>query len=242
MDPLIILAMFILFFAASVQGITGFGRALIAVPFMALFMPADEVVIIMILMGVVSAIIMVWKNYKSAHIKKVLPLIIAGIIGSIVGVQLLKILPVKELKIIMGSFIIFSAIVLAMGLRVKFKKMIPAYTIAGFISGLTNGAISFGGPPIVLFLQNQNETKNSFRANLSVFFLMIGLAGSINLFAAGMLTVPIALNALLLAPATVGGTYFGNFLSQRFDETIFRKLVLGILFISGAMAIILTLV
>ncbi|MBN1623988.1 MAG: sulfite exporter TauE/SafE family protein [Clostridia bacterium] len=242
MNPIILLAMLILFFAAAVQGITGFGRALIATPLIALFMPADETVIIMILMGFISAIVMVLKTFRNAHIKKVLPLIIAGVAGSMVGVYLLKIIPVRELKVVMGIFVIISAIILAAGIRIKFRRIIPAYAIAGFISGLTNGAISFGGPPIVLFLQSQNESKDSFRANLSVFFLIIGLTGSISLLASGMLTIPITLNALLLAPASIGGTFFGNFLSHRFDEGVFKKLVIGILLLSGAMAIIMTLI
>lgn len=242
MDPLIFVAMIILFLAATVQGITGFGRALIAAPLIVLFMAADETVVIMIIMGFVSAITMVWKTHKNADIKKIMPLLAAGIIGSIAGVQLLKIIPAKELKVVMGAFVIISAVILITGLRVKFKKEKLAYTIAGFISGLTNGAISFGGPPIVLFLQNQNESKNVFRANLSVFFLLIGLAGSISLLLNGLLTGPIALDALMLVPATVLGSYFGNYLSHKFDEEIFKKLVLAILFISGTLAIVPTLV
>ena len=241
LDPYIFLAMAILFLAASVQGITGFGRALIAAPLISLFIPADETVMIMILMGFASAIAMVSKTYKNAHIKKVIPLIAAGVIGSIAGVQLLRIIPVDELKIAMGVFVILSAIILATGVRVRFKRVVPAYTIAGFISGLTNGAISFGGPPIVLFLQNQDESKDSFRANLSVFFLVIGFTGSLNLLTSGMLTGQIALKALLLLPATIGGTYLGNFLSGKFEESIFKKLVLSILVLSGVMAIIMTL-
>ncbi len=242
MDPYILIAMVILFLAAAVQGVAGFGRALIAAPLIALFLPADETVIIMILMGFFSAIVMVIKTYRNAHIKKVLPLITAGVLGSIAGVQLLKITPVRELKIIMGIFVIMSAVILATGIRVKFKKVIPAYAVAGFISGMTNGAISFGGPPIVLFLQNQDESKDSFRANLSIFFLVIGFAGSLNLFTSGLLTGPIAMNALYLLPAAIGGTFLGNFLSHKFDEGFFKKIVLVILFLSGLMAIVLTLV
>ena len=242
MDPLIFLAMAILFIAAAVQGIMGFGRALIAAPLIALFIPADETVVLMILMGFVSAVAMVWKTHRYAHLKRIIPLVIAGIAGSIAGVQLLKVIPLKELKIVMGIFVIISAVILATGVRVKFKKEIPAYTIAGLISGFTNGAISFGGPPIVLFLQNQDESKNSFRANLSLFFLVIGLTASINMIANGLLDAHTAINALLLVPATLGGTFLGNFLSHKFDEELFKKLVLGILFVSGTLAVIMTLV
>lgn len=242
MEPMIIVAIIIVFTAAMVQGIAGFGRALISAPLIALFMPADETVVIMIVLGFVGAVVMVLKTYRNLHLKKMIPMVIAGVLGSIAGVQILSVIPVKELKIVMGAFIIISAIILATGYRVKIKNERIAFSIAGFIGGLTNGAISFGGPPTVLFLQNQNEEKNAFRANLSFFFLTIGLVGGLNLLLNGMLTAELAATSGILAIPTILGTFFGNFLSHKFPEDIFRKIVLVILFIAGIMAIVMSLV
>ena len=242
MEPMIIVAIIIVFTAAMVQGIAGFGRALISAPLIALFMPADETVVIMIVLGFVGAVVMVLKTYRNLHLKKMIPMVIAGVLGSIAGVQILSVIPVKELKIVMGAFIIISAIILATGYRVKIKNERIAFSIAGFIGGLTNGAISFGGPPTVLFLQNQNEEKNAFRANLSFFFLTIGLVGGLNLLLNGMLTAKLAATSGILAIPTILGTFFGNFLSHKFPEDIFRKIVLVILFIAGIMAIVMSLV
>lgn len=242
MDSMIIVAILIMFIAATVQGIAGFGRALIAAPLIALFTPADETVVIMIMLGVVGALVMIIKTYRHLHLKRMLPMVVFGILGSIAGVQILTVIPVKELKIVMGIFIIISAVILATGFRIKIKNEKLSYSVAGFIGGLTNGAISFGGPPTVLFLQNQNEEKNVFRANLSFFFLVIGFVGSLNLFLNGMLTVDLAGQAGILVVPTILGTFFGNFLSHKFPEEIFRKIVLVILFSAGVMAIVMSLI
>lgn len=242
MGPMIFLAILIVFVAASVQGVAGFGRALIAAPLIAIFVPADDTVVIMIMLGLVGAMIMVFKTYRHLHLKRMIPMVILGVLGSITGVKILSVLPVKELKIIMGAFIILSAIVLATGFRIKIKNETIAYSIAGFIGGLTNGAISFGGPPTVLFLQNQNAEKNVFRANLSFFFLTIGFVGTFNLFLNGMLTWDLASQAGILVVPTILGTFFGNFLSHRLHEEKFKKIVLAILFIAGAMAVIMSLI
>lgn len=242
MDSMIIVAIFIMFFAAVVQGVAGFGRALVAAPLITLFTPADETVVIMIMLGVVSAVIMVAKTHRNLHIKRILPMVFSGILGSIAGVQILFVLPVKELKIVMGAFIIVSAVILATGFRIKIKNEKIAYSTAGFIGGLTNGAISFGGPPTVLFLQNQNEEKRVFRANLSFYFLVIGFVGSINLGLNGMLTIGLAVQAGILALPTVLGIFFGNFLSHKLPEKIFRKIVLIVLFATGVMAVIMSII
>lgn len=241
MDPLILAAVLIMFAAATIQGIAGFGRALIAAPLIALFIPADETVVIMIMLGFVGAMVMVIKTHRHLHLKRMIPMVAFGVLGSIAGVRILSILPVKELKIVMGAFIIVSAVILATGFRVKIKNEKIAYSAAGFLGGLTNGAISFGGPPTVLFLQNMNEEKNAFRANLSFFFLIIGLVGSVNLLINGMLSGSLAVQAGILSVPTILGTFFGNFLSHRFPEEIFRKIVLAILFAAGLMAIIMSL-
>jgi uncharacterized membrane protein YfcA len=242
MELMILVAALIMFIAATVQGIAGFGRALIAAPLIALFTPADETVVIMIMLGFVGAIVMVLKNYRNIHIKRMIPMVLFGVAGSIAGVQVLSVLPVKELKIIMGAFIIISAVILATGFRITLKNERVAYSIAGLLGGFTNGAISFGGPPTVLFLQNQNEEKNVFRANLSIFFLIIGFVGTINLFLNGMLTGKLALNAGILAVPTIIGAFFGHFLSHKFKEDLFKKIVLVILFAAGAMAIVMSIV
>ena len=242
MEQMIIVAILIMFIAATVQGIAGFGRALIAAPLIALFTPADNTVVIMIMLGIVGALIMIIKTHRYLHIKRMIPMVAVGALGSIAGVQILSVIPVKELKIVMGVFIIISAVILATGFRIKIKNEKLAYSVAGFIGGLTNGAISFGGPPTVLFLQNQNEEKNVFRANLSFFFLTIGFVGSLNLFFNGMLTGNLVTQAGILAVPTILGTLFGNFLSHKFPEEIFRKIVLVILFAAGVIAIAMSLV
>lgn len=206
------------------------------------FIPADETVVLMIVIGIVGALAMVYKTYKHLTLKKLIPMLILGIIGSVIGVKILTIIPVKELKIIMGSFIVVSAIVLATGYRVNLKNEKLSYSIAGFIGGITNGAISFGGPPTVLFLQNQNEEKNVFRANLSLYFLIIALTGSINLLLNGMLTKQLIIQAGVLIVPVISGTILGNFLSHKINEKVFRKIVLGVLFAAGIMAIIFSII
>ncbi len=241
MDLAIIAAMVIMFIAASVQGTAGFGRALIAAPLTALIYPADETVVLMIMIGFIGGMVMVAKTYKYSDVKKVLPMLVFGIAGVVAGVLTLSLIPVKELKIAMGTFVVLSAAVLASGFRVGIKNEKVAYSIAGLLGGYANGALSFGGPPTVLFLQNQKEQKNVFRANLSIFFTVIGLAGIVNLFAFDMINGEIALRGLVLSVPCVIGTLVGNFLSHRLDEDIFRKIVLVILFAAGAMAIVLSI-
>lgn len=52
------------------------------------------------------------------------------------------------------------------GFQKNFKNENIPKLIIGFVSGILGGAVAMSGPPIVLFLTNKREKKNSFRVNL----------------------------------------------------------------------------
>ena len=56
------------------------------------------------------------------------------------------------------------------------------------------------GPPVILFLSNQGVDKNTFRANLSFYFLILIIATAGVFFAGGLLTREIVGLSFFLVP------------------------------------------
>ena len=148
--------------SALIQGITGFGFALIAVPILSLFILPKEVVPIIVVYGLVTNIMTIMKRRESIRVKELSLLIMAGMIGVPFGVYLLKVLPTNSIKLLAGIIIVLTAVAMVGGLRIKFKNEQFATGMAGFLSGLLNGSTSMSGPPIVLFYANKNVTKDVF--------------------------------------------------------------------------------
>jgi len=238
MSQVIIIGIVVLILAYMLQGISGFGRSLVATPILSLFIPANEVIAIMILTGILANTIMLIKTLKYSDIKKIWLMIIMGIIGVSVGVWLLTFTPVKQLKIGMGIMVVSSAIMIASGFKLKIKEGVFSYSIAGLSSGVLTGLLSMGGPPIVFFLQNQNHEKHQFRGNLSVFFFFTGSFALISLFANHLITYEVVTKSIYFLPASVIGIISGDYLAHKVNEKIFKKIIVGILFLSGISAII----
>ncbi len=99
----------------------------------------------------------------------------------------------------------------------------------GLLSGLLGGATGLSGPPLVLFLTNQGTPKQVFRANLTTYFLALGLVRLVSYAAGGLLTAEVVRLAALLLPLALLGTEVGMRLAPRANEELFRRVTLSTL-------------
>ncbi len=238
MDLVIVVGIVVIIFAYALQGITGFGKSLVATPILSLFIPVNEVIAIVILSSIFANTYMLIRTIKYSNFKQIWVMIIMGVIGILIGVQLLSIAPVTQLKIGMGIIVILSAIMLGTKIKLKIKENHLSYGIAGFSSGLFSGLLSMGGPPVVFFLQNQQHEKHEFRGNLTLFFFFTSTFAIASLFFNQMVTPAVISMAIYLIPASLIGALLGNYLSHKVDEKVFKKIVLFILIVSGISAIV----
>jgi len=241
MDYIIVLSMIVLLVAYIIQGISGFGRSLFAAPILSLFMPANEVVAILLLSGFVANIYLLIKTIKYSEIKKIWVMIVFGIASTLIGVKLLASAPILQLKIAMGVTVVVSAIILSSGYRLKIKENVLVYGITGAISGFFTGMISMGGPVVVLLLQNQNHEKHKFRGNLTLFFFITGFIAIVGLFTNNLITPNVLTKSLYLLPVSIIGIFLGDYISYKLNENVFKKIVIVILFIAGLSAILTTI-
>lgn len=234
----IILASLVLLFANAVQGLSGFGRGLVAAPLLTLFMPANMVIPVLIFLALISGIYMLKKTAKYSNIKEIWIMIVFSVIGTTIGVNTLSSINVSSLKLILGIVVVGFAIIMSTGLKLKIKENLLSYSIVGSISGFLGGLASVGGPPIVLFLQNQEHDKNRFRGNLSVFFFCGNLTAIANLFIFKLVTSEVITYSLWLIPASIVGAIVGNLISKKVEEKNFKIIVYVILILSGLSAVI----
>jgi len=126
-----------------------------------------------------------------------------------------------------------TAVILMKGARLRLKSDILATGIAGFLSGFLNGSISMSGPPIVLFLANRGDRKELFRGNLSTFAVGINAATLLSFAIAGLVTTDVIRTVAELLPSVLLGTITGGVLTKRINETLFRRIVLLLVVITG---------
>jgi len=140
------------------------------------------------------------------------------------------------------SLVIFTlSLILILGIKIKIGNSPNLEKIVGGISGLLTGSIGMPGPPIVLYLNNSNISKDKFRATTANYFALIYPSSLVLLAILGALNSSLILTALSLIPMAILGNFLGNFLFPFVPQAQFQKAV-PILVLSSALYSLLTLI
>jgi uncharacterized membrane protein YfcA len=226
------------FFAGVIKGLTGFGFSLVAAPLLVVLLGPRTAVPIIVVLNAFTNIVLFAGCRRAADIKRIRPLIIAGIITVPMGMFLLLNLDVGVLKLIIGAAIVLFAVALLAGFHRPLKDEGRGLLLAGLISGTLNGLISTGGPPVILFLANQGMQKVVFRASLIAYFLFLSVATIPIFLAGGLMSRAVLVHAAVFIPALLVGAFAGSKLLRRVPEHFFRVVALVIVIGTGGVAVL----
>lgn len=228
-----IFAGLVLLFASILQGISGFGSGLVAVPLLALWFPLTILTPTLSIINVVMAALIYWRNRHAARPSQWKVLLFAGVSCSLLAGILLTSINEQGLKLAIGLIIITVALLLMLGKQLPTAQHNIGYCSVGSIAGILNGLTTLGGPPIVLFLANARMAKTEFRATLSLFFLCIGIANVCNFSVQQLYQRDHLYLTLMLVPCAIIGASLGQRLQNRVSEHRFRQFTLTLMLASG---------
>lgn len=228
--------------ASLVQGITGFGFALIAVPLLSLFIPElRNITPIIVIYSFLTNIIVLYKTKQYIDLKKILPLVIFGILATPIGTYILLYVDVNTLKIIVGAIITVTALAMLKNYKINIKNQNISYSVVGLLSGLLNGSTGLSGPPVVLLLTNQNTNKDVFRANLTFYGITTNIFAIILFVSEGIINNSVINFTVLYLPALITGVFYGIKISSKINETLFKTITIYLISILGLYTVISTI-
>lgn len=227
------LAGVIMFFATTLQGVSGFGSGLVAVPILALWFPLTTLTPSLSVINIFVAALLYWKNRQAARPWQWKWLILAGVIASLVAGSLLVNINEQALKFALGLLIVVVALILASGRQLPTAEHTLGHLGVGTGAGILNGLMTLAGPPIVLFLANARLPKVQFRATLSLFFCSIAIANVVNFSRQGLYDFHHGYLILILLPSALLGAALGQRLQHHVSEHRFRQLTIGLMLLSG---------
>jgi len=238
-------------FAATVQAATGFGFALLAVPFFLLVMGSLEVIQVTVVVSIVISLVLVQGLIKDAPRRLLLHLVIGSILGFPVGLAAFRAADLGSVQLAIGILITIFSVFLIMqewksaegesrenGLPSENYRPNAAIEIpVGFLSGVMAVALAMPGPAVVMYLAYRRAGKQVSRPATLLLFLFSYSAVSLVHTLWGGMTTQSWLLAGKLTPFIIAGAFAGNLMSRRLSEDNFRKVVLVILIASGLYAI-----
>jgi uncharacterized membrane protein YfcA len=220
--------------AGLIQGLTGFGAALVAVPLLSLFLDLQLVVPLSTLHGVTITLCLSWQLRHSLSLKKIGPLLLGCVPGVVFGVTLLKYADPVAMKLMLGVMVTSFAIYALLSRPVLERKLLPFWAyVAGFATGAITSAFSTGGPPTIIYSTLAGWSKDTIKATLSGFFLCAGLLASGSHLVAGLTTFTVAKYYAMTLPFVLLGVWVGSYFYQRINHKLYLKAVFSCLAIMG---------
>lgn len=219
--------------ASILKGMTSFGFSLMAFPILLNFYSPMILVPALTLCNVLTSaqIVFSTRTEKSKHSNHWL--IMAGIMGIIPGVLLLRTLNVSTLKVIVGVIFVLLSILFLSGFRFKIKHPKRAQIIAGTTAGFLGGALSVSGPPLVLFLTSMQFSNQEFRLHFARFSVLTSSVALIGYFISGMITFEVCKIFFISFPILIIGTILGQKLSTKVSIRFFQILCISISLCAG---------
>jgi uncharacterized membrane protein YfcA len=236
LDPGEIAALAVAAFAGSVVfGITGFGAALVTVPFATHFVPLPFALALFVLMDLANAFRIGFENPKHAvrgEWTRLVPTILAG---TVAGVTLLVNLPRQAATLSLGIFVFLFALY-SLFSRAQSRMVSTRWAyLAGFAGGITSTLFGAGGPPYAMYLSHRGLAKEQYRATMGFATLTSISLRTIAFFATGILLDPkVWIYAAAIVPAGLAGLWAAGHLFRRISRDALMRAVALMLLASGA--------
>ena len=218
------------------KGATGIGAPVLAVPLLSALYGVPTAVALFALPNLVLNGLQA-REYR-AHLAPaglILPLGLAGLVGTWLGVRVLVSVPSEALLLTMAltvfAYLGFRLARPNWALPMPVARKIAAPT--GLAAGVMFGAVGISAPVSVTFLSAIRLGRASFVATISAFFFVLGLAQIPMLLTTGVMTPILALLSLLAILPIWLGMPLGARLARRFSAEAFDRLTLLLIGLIG---------
>jgi uncharacterized membrane protein YfcA len=159
----------------------------------------------------------------------------AAIVGMPLGLLVLTRADDRVLTVAIAVAVIVFSVLLWHGLSLPVGRSTDA--AAGFTAGVLSTSTGTNGPPIVIALSAKGMQPTVFRATISAIFLVQGSAALVAFAIGGQVKRDVVAVALAGLPGVIVGSLVGERGFRRLDTSTFRRVVLGMLFLSGVVAL-----
>ncbi len=231
--------------SALIQGTTGFGFALIAVPPLTLIYDPHSAIEMGMLLSTTSMIWMWFQSRKEERVSITWRLYLAAIIGLPLGLWVLNNLNTAPMRIFVGVVTIGLAgclsVVITKGTALPSATNFPAagswprvITATGFVSGFLMGSLGMAGPPVVALISGTGLPKSIMRATMVEFFALIYVTAVIAALLSGTIPRPLVIRSLGYLPALAIGIAAGNFVHKASSQRLYMMATLVLIAMAGA--------
>ncbi|MCC6792779.1 MAG: sulfite exporter TauE/SafE family protein [Thermomicrobiales bacterium] len=224
----------IVLIAGVIVGLAGFGFALFAVPPLLFFQEPSTVVVLVNFLGFTSGIAVVYAESHQVRLPTLRELVPWAIVGLIAGTAVLRSVEGIYIKLLASVVVVVFAIVAAAGITLPGAQRPGATIVAGLVSGALGTSAGLPGPPIALLFTARELPPAAFRVTITSYFMIVDLIAIALLAVSGQIGRSDMVLSVGMLPAALAGRWVGWRLTRRISPVSFRRIVIGLLLLTGA--------
>ena len=225
--------------AGFVQGLSGFGMGLVATVFWAGLMAPAVSAPLIVTASVAGQLLTLPTVLAGLDLRRAAPMIGGGVLGILPGVAALPFLEPHHFRL--GVGVLLCVFCPAMLLAARLPQIRwggrTADAAAGFAGGAMGGLAGLAGPAPILWCTLRGWERDVQRATFQSFILVIQALSMLAFAAGGLMTGPVLHAALWIVPAVLLPSWLGTRLYVRLGGAAFRRVVLGVLSITGVVLV-----
>lgn len=218
------------------EGITGFGCTVLALPFAILLVGTKQAVPVLLVLALMLAAYIVWIDRQRIVWREFGRIVLWVALGLPVGLFAFGAFDEGVLRSILGGFMVLVAVrgLLAKVLTLD-EKHVPGWVLRLMLiaGGFFHGAFSSGGPLVVIYARHALPHKSHFRATISLLWLSLNSVMLAQGVISGRMTAEIWEIIGVCVPFLVVGALAGNWAHRHIQDRYFSQIVYGVLFASG---------
>ena len=228
--------------AGYTQGVTGFGFGIVAMIFLPSLMLYTEANLLSSILGASTALVLAITLYKRINWKNLTFTLIGSFAMNYASIAFMRTAENDTLVLLLGiALILLSVYFFFFSKSIRIRPTWYAALIAGSLSGVMSGLFSIGGPPVVVYYMQSEEDTDSYFATISVYFVISGAASVAMKSFSGMLTLNVLWGLMLGGIGMAAGTLLGKRTGRAIRPETLKKLVYGVMALSGAVNILTVL-
>ena len=232
----LILITFGWFCGGFINGIAGFGAAMVAMPIIAPFIDLSVAVPSCVLIVLTLNCQVSWTFRKHIQYNYLKGILWGAVPGVLLSLVVLRFIPEHALKAAMGAFIAAYALwSLFLEKEHSGKVIHPLWGyLAGVLSSALGMAFGFNGPPLAAYVAHCGCKAKSVKGILGAGFVITGVLIVMAKAIEGQMTGQVLLTYAACIPTVIIGSKLGIGLSSHLSENHFRKLLFTALFLMGS--------
>ena len=243
----IVLVGVVVFLTHMLEGITGFGCTVLAMPFAVMLLGLHVAKPILVVLAWLLAGYIVFVSWGKIVWREFLFILLYVGIGLPIGMAIFSYCPEHILTGILASVMIIVGVhgfiktwksaennrttQTSARTQPAPKNMLMRSIL--FVGGVVHGMFGTGGPFVVIYASRALPDKSLFRVSLCLLWLTLNTVLIFQSFADNVWTPETGTILLLMLPFLVTGMLLGDFLHHFVSEYYFRLIVYGVLFASG---------